>query len=104
MDRPPPDLAKIFEHWKIWAAGDELPGRTMANLKTDGLADLLAAGDAPVELSGPWSAWENGRTGPTEVLAALDGAGLTRWLADRSITDLAGGEPPGAAMPVADPA
>jgi hypothetical protein len=40
-ERPPPDPEKLLAWWMEWERGDEGPGRTMANLKTGGLADLL---------------------------------------------------------------
>jgi hypothetical protein len=41
MDKPPPDPTRILAHWMEWERGEETPGRVMANLKTDGLPDLL---------------------------------------------------------------
>jgi hypothetical protein len=41
MDRPPPDPTKLLAIWQRWEAGDALPGKTMAELKTGGLPDLL---------------------------------------------------------------
>lgn len=43
MDKPPPDPERILEHWMEWERGDETPGQVMANLKKDGLPDLLEA-------------------------------------------------------------
>ena len=42
MDRPPPDPAKLLDHWNEWERGDTTPGRVMADLKTGGLPELLA--------------------------------------------------------------
>jgi hypothetical protein len=42
MDRPPPDPAKLLAYWNEWETGETTPGRVMANLKTAGMADLLA--------------------------------------------------------------
>jgi hypothetical protein len=41
MEKPPPDPAKLLSFWDEWERGETPPGRTMANLKTHGLADLL---------------------------------------------------------------
>ena len=41
MDTPPPDPAKLLAFWMEWERGDTPPGRTLANLKTHGLPDLL---------------------------------------------------------------
>ncbi|UDY38004.1 hypothetical protein [Dermatobacter hominis] len=40
-NRPAPDPAKLLQYWMEWEKGDETPGRTMSNLKTHGLRDLL---------------------------------------------------------------
>ena len=41
MDRPPPDPAKLLEHWMEWEKGDTTPGTVMKNLKVGGLRELL---------------------------------------------------------------
>ncbi|MDY7101878.1 MAG: hypothetical protein S0880_11885 [Actinomycetota bacterium] len=41
MDRPPPDPAKLLAHWMEWERGETPPGRTLANLKTGGLRQVL---------------------------------------------------------------
>jgi hypothetical protein len=43
MDRPPPDPARLLAYWMEWERGETPPGRTMSNLKTHGLRDLLEA-------------------------------------------------------------
>ena len=40
--KPAPDLEKMKTAWDAWERGDEQPGKTLANLKTAGLDDLLA--------------------------------------------------------------
>lgn len=42
-DRPLPDPAKLLAFWQEWERGETPPGRVMSNLKTAGLAELLAA-------------------------------------------------------------
>jgi hypothetical protein len=57
---PKPDPAKLLGAWMDWEKGETLPGRTLANLKTAGMKDLLealvdaaladaASGDAPTD-------------------------------------------------------
>jgi hypothetical protein len=41
FERPAPDLAKLVAAWEQFEAGEETPGRVLANLKTAGLADVL---------------------------------------------------------------
>lgn len=42
FERPAPDLAKLITAWEEWEAGDQDPGKVLANLKTAGLRDVLA--------------------------------------------------------------
>ena len=37
-----PDPAKLLSYWKEWERGETEPGRVLANLKTGGMAQLLA--------------------------------------------------------------
>ena len=41
FERPEPDLVKLVAAWESWEHGDESPGKTLANLKTAGMADVL---------------------------------------------------------------
>lgn len=41
--RPAPDPAKLLQYWMEWESGDTPPGRTLSNLKTHGLRELLEA-------------------------------------------------------------
>ena len=51
FERPAPDLNKLLTAWQEWEAGEQLPGKVLANLKTAGpaevLAELSASGWAP---------------------------------------------------------
>ena len=51
FEQPAPDLAKIIAALEEWEAGEETPGRALANMKTAGLpavlAQLAAEGWAP---------------------------------------------------------
>ena len=42
FERPAPDLNKLLTAWEAWEKGEEMPGRVLANLKTAGLAEILA--------------------------------------------------------------
>ncbi len=41
FERPAPDLTKLKAAWDEWEAGEQAPGKVLANLKTAGLADVL---------------------------------------------------------------
>lgn len=41
FDRPAPDLQKLITAWEQFEAGEETPGRVLANLKTAGLPEVL---------------------------------------------------------------
>jgi hypothetical protein len=41
VERPPTDPAKLLANWMEWERGEATPGRTMANLKTGGLREVL---------------------------------------------------------------
>lgn len=42
FERPAPDLIKLVAAWEEFEAGEEAPGKVLANLKTAGLAEILA--------------------------------------------------------------
>lgn len=42
FERPAPDLSKLITAWESWEKGEEQPGKVLANLKTAGLAEILA--------------------------------------------------------------
>ncbi len=42
FEQPPPDLAKIIAAWDEFEKGEEAPGRVLANMKTAGMAIVLA--------------------------------------------------------------
>jgi hypothetical protein len=42
FERPAPDLSKLLAAWEEFERGEEQPGKVLANLKTAGLADVLA--------------------------------------------------------------
>jgi hypothetical protein len=41
FEQPPPDLQKLIAAWEQFEAGEETPGKVLANLKTAGLPDVL---------------------------------------------------------------
>lgn len=41
FERPAPDLAKLIAAWEAFEAGEESPGKVLANLKTAGLSEVL---------------------------------------------------------------
>lgn len=41
FERPVADVAKIMAAWDEWERGAESPGRTLADMKKAGLADVL---------------------------------------------------------------
>ncbi len=85
MDRPPPEPAKLLSQWEAWERGDELPGRTMANLKTGEARMLLeAAGEESAGLLAAWNRWEKGQCVPAEVLRILKDGGMQDFLATRT--------------------
>lgn len=42
FERPAPDLTKLLAAWEEFEAGEQAPGKVLANLKTAGLAEVLA--------------------------------------------------------------
>ena len=60
FDRPVPDLSKLISAWEEFERGEEQPGKVLANLKTAGLSEVLAAlaesGWAPPAAAGDESA------------------------------------------------
>ncbi len=42
FEQPAPDLSKIMAAWERWETGEDSPGRVMADMKTAGLATVLA--------------------------------------------------------------
>ena len=41
MDIPPPNPAKLLEHWMEWERGDIAPGELMKQLKMGGMRQVL---------------------------------------------------------------
>ncbi len=76
-DRPAPDPAALLDKWNGWASGESQPGRTMSDLKTGGLPEVLEADAADhTALLGVWERWEKGAAAPADVLRALGDGGV----------------------------
>ncbi len=78
-ERPAPSPEKLRNQFKDWESGDELPGRTLAYLKTGFLPEVLAElepSDALGEIQTVWEQWERGITEPEDVLDVLKAQGL----------------------------
>ncbi len=41
FEAPAPDLTKLISAWEEWEAGEQSPGRALANMKTAGLPQVL---------------------------------------------------------------
>ena len=80
FQRPPAEPDKLAAAWAAWSAGDEEPGRTMADLKIGGLdvilEDLANQSDTAKVMFEPWAGWERGRVTPADALAGLAEAGV----------------------------
>ena len=42
FERPAPDLTKLKSAWEEFERGEQMPGKVLANLKTAGMAEVLA--------------------------------------------------------------
>lgn len=95
FERPPAEPDKLVAAWTAWTADDELPGRTMADLKNGGLDLLLEEMSADSEsvagIFTPWSSWERGKLTPQDALSTMTEQGLGDLIA------LVGAAPGGAA-------
>lgn len=96
FDRPPADTKLIVTAWEKWTSGEEMPGRTMSDLKIGGLdlALKILSGENTVaaQLFAHWSGWDKGKTTPDAALAALTADGLDAFIeafaaADATVTD-----------------
>jgi len=56
FERPAPDLTKLLAAWEEFEAGEQQPGRVLANLKTAGLpavlSELIETGWTPSQPTG----------------------------------------------------
>lgn len=88
-ERPAPAPAKLLSQFTDWLEETELPGRTMSNLKTGFLPEVLAdqePTDAIDAMRQSWDEWEKGRLGPDAVLGVLNDNGLGELLSGLTST------------------
>jgi hypothetical protein len=43
FEAPAPDLSKLISAWEEWEAGEQSPGKVLANMKTAGLPGVAPA-------------------------------------------------------------
>ena len=41
FEAPAPDLSKLISAWEEWEAGEQSPGKVLANMKSAGLPQVL---------------------------------------------------------------
>lgn len=77
-----PSPSKLLKQFNDWTAETEMPGRTMAYLKTGFLPEVLAAdeSDAVATMLESWDGWEKGKLRPEIVLEVLREQGLAELL------------------------
>jgi hypothetical protein len=80
--RPPPDPTKLLSAWDAWERGEELPGRSLANLKTGGMRALLEVSETGAPILEAWMKWEKAQLLPADALAAMRDAGIRQLIAD----------------------
>ena len=85
-ERPAPSPPKLKNQFDDWINETELPGRTLAYLKTGFLPEVLAdnESDATVAMLETWAGWEKGTTEPQAVLEGLREQGLGDFLDELS--------------------
>lgn len=84
-ERPAPAPRKLLDQFNEWVNDVELPGRTMANLKTGFLPDILSELEPTEQITAMleiWGGWEKGRVGPEEVLGVLKEQGINDVLSE----------------------
>lgn len=84
--RPAPSPSKLKNQFDDWLDETELPGRTLAYLKTGFLPEVLAENesDLTVAMLEAWAGWEKGTTEPQVVLESLRDQGLGDFLEELS--------------------
>lgn len=85
-ERPAPSPSKLKNQFDDWITETELPGRTLAYLKTGFLPEVLAEQETETAAAmiEAWAGWEKGTTGPHEVCETLKELGLPELLAELS--------------------
>ena len=87
-ERPPVSPVKLLHQFNDWVQGTELPGRTMAYLKTGMLHEVLAEQDdeSAATMLESWNRWEKGSVQPDVVLEILRSEDLPKLLASLAET------------------
>lgn len=84
FERPPASPEAIQKAWDTWSTGEELPGRTLADLKIGGLDLTLEVlgedNEVAAQLHTHWVDWEKARATPGEVMDALVAGGLGAYI------------------------
>lgn len=85
-ERPAPSPSKLLNQFEDWKNETELPGRTLAYLKTGFLPEVLAENESAsvTAMMDAWGQWEAGKTDPQAVLEVLRDQGLGDLLAELS--------------------
>lgn len=85
-ERPAPSPSKLKSQFDDWLNETELPGRTLAYLKTGFLPEVLTenSSDDTAAMLETWAGWEKGDTEPQAVLEALRDQGLGNFLSELS--------------------
>ncbi len=85
-DRPAPSPSKLLTQFNDWVSETEMPGRTMAYLKTGFLPEVLEAQatETSAAMLEEWAGWEKGTTRPEVVLEALKQHGIVELLGSLS--------------------
>lgn len=81
-ERPPISPAKLLHQYNDWVEGTEMPGRTMAYLKTGMMHEVLAGdeGEPAAAMLAVWEQWEKGAVGPAPTLESLKENGVVELL------------------------
>jgi len=85
-ERPAPSPSKLKNQFDDWLDETELPGRTLAYLKTGFLPQLLTENESEetAAMLETWAGWESGVTEPQAVCEALRDQGLADFLTELS--------------------
>lgn len=82
---PTASAEKLGRQFHDWIDGTEMPGRTLAYLKTGFLPAVFEENsevEGVAEMQAQWAQWEAGKANPTAVLEHLRDAGLESFLSD----------------------
>lgn len=81
-ERPAISPSKLLHQFNDWVQETEMPGRTMAYLKTGMLHEVLAddGGESAETMLEAWEKWERGKVGPAPTLESLREQGLVDLL------------------------